>query len=175
MPDNKQIINFENEKIIAFHIGKDRHCMNEGATFYLDCMYTMALYVTVGFSIALETEKRIILLSANGVKINDKKYFIKYCNDQLFAESFWIDNEIWGDEHKTLSIHRNDERFYVHFDKSFWEEKEYFVGHKILSAKKYKKFFVVEFDNWSLRIFPYKLGELKFSTDFFEQLEQAEI
>ena len=135
---------FCDEKIVNVFMGQNEYHDIEGANCWFDCYYDIAFHTTEGYRIVLETEHYMISLGADGVNIQDKKEF-KPCDNEWLAETVhnWMDKTESGIEYETI----------VDFENTL------LVGQRLLSVEKVEKYFILNFDDFELKLVPYNLNE----------------
>ena len=128
---------FCNEKIVKVYIGvrecNDFHAENA----FLDCYHDIAFHCTKGYRLVLETASYAISLSYNGV-IKEQK------NKLQEEQGEWLRE---GIEHT-----EEDEEPFVSF------ESILFVGERLLSVTQADDIFLLQFDDFTLKLVPHPDG-----------------
>lgn len=130
---------FCDEKILKVYTGvvEDDDVYSHNA--FLDCYHDIAYHCTEGYRIVLETENYAISLSANGV-IKERK------EDLHENAGEWLQNGI-------ELIEGDDEPPWVHFETTL------FVGEKLISVTEENGLYILQFDDFALKIVPHVNGD----------------
>ena len=134
---------FCDEPIIAGYNGYIEHD-SYGENAWLDVFHDIAYHVTEGNRIVLETEHFYISLSHNGVTKTDKNCTVnEFKQDGECLDSFvqkWKDGGIpWIDYEHTL-----------------------FVGERLLNVQSIDDYYLITFDDFTLKLIPHKLHDEDF-------------
>lgn len=135
---------FCDEKVINVYLGQNEYLDVEGADCWFDCYHDIAFHTTEGYRLVLETDNYMISLGADGVTLQSKQGFKPYDQEWL-EETVHILEEEAGDGTRQMTI--------VDFKNTL------FVGQRLHSAEKCSDFFLLEFDDFKLKLIPYRLGE----------------
>lgn len=128
---------FCDEKIINVFLGQNEHHDIEGANCWFDCFRDVAFHTTEGYRLLLETNSNMISLGADGVTVTNKDDFKP------------IEHE-WLEEY----VHNFEDEVIVNFETTL------FVGQRIVSVEEKDEFYLIGFDDFSLKLFIYELGEM---------------
>lgn len=111
---------------------------NNNANYFLDCHHDITYHVTEGYRIVLETKNYLLSLGAKGVQ--------KHSKDE---------NIVSPDEYMEECIHHEDEEFpWVDFEATL------FVGERLVDVAAEHDCYIVEFDDFTLKIIPYEDGNM---------------
>ena len=135
---------FCDEKIINVYLGQNEYHDIDGANCWFDCYHDIAFHTTEGYRLILETDNHMISLGADGVTIQSKKEFKPYDHE-------WLEEtiHIWEDE----TENRMEQDIIVDFENTL------LVGQRLCSVKNCKGYFLLKFDDLTLKIIPYNLGD----------------
>ena len=128
---------FCNEKIIAVYLGQNEFHNIDGANCWFDIYHDIAFHTTEGYRLLLETDCYMISLGADGISITNKNEFKP------------IEHE-WLEEY----VHTFDDEIIVNFQTTL------FVGQRILTIEKHESYYLVQFDDFSLKLHIYDLGKM---------------
>ncbi len=129
---------FCDEKIIAVYLGQREDLdIAAGADCWLDAYHEIAFHTTEGYRLLLETDRFMISMGVEGVSITDKDIFQPHKNE-------------WLEEY----IHEPEDDFIVDFESTL------LIGQRLISVEKNADFHVIRFDDFSLKLYPYKLGKM---------------
>ena len=134
---------FCNEPIIAAYEGSREYRDIDGANSFFDCYHELAYHVTEGYRIVLETEYHYISLGIRGVELCEKTGPIT----DLEESGEWLEPYIhtdvgevpWVDYQSTL-----------------------FVGERLQSVERASDHYLLQFDDFALKLVPHALGEEDF-------------
>lgn len=132
------------EKVMKVYVGQNESHNIEGADYWLDCLHDIAVHITPGYRLVLETENYMISLGADGVDLTEKSNFRSYDDERLEECVHVIDFET-GEGTKQA----------VFTDL----ETTLFVGERLLSVENNSAYFKLNFDDFVLKLIPYKLNE----------------
>ena len=129
---------FCDEKILKVYMGveEDDDVYNHNA--FLDCYHDIAYHCTEGYRIVLETENYAISLSSKGVVKERKEELCENAGE-------WLQNGI-----ETIE---EDEPPWVHFETTL------FVGERLLSVIRQNNIYLVQFDDFNLKLIPHLDGD----------------
>lgn len=128
---------FCDEKIIAVYLGQNEYHDIEGANCWFDIYHDVAFHTTEGYRLLLETDSYMISLGADGVSVTNKDEFKP------------IEHE-WLEEY----VHNLDDEVIVNFETTL------LVGQRILTVDKNDDFYLIQFDDFSLKLYVYELGKM---------------
>ncbi len=128
---------FCDEKIIAVYLGQNEYHDIEGANCWFDIYHDIAFHTTEGYRLLLETDSYMISLGADGVSVTNKVEFKP------------IEHE-WLEEY----VHNLDDEVIVNFETTL------LVGQRILTVDKNDDFYLIQFDDFSLKLYVYELGKM---------------
>lgn len=128
---------FCDEKIIAVYLGQNEYDDIDGADCWFDICHDIAFHTTEGYRLLLETDSYMISLGVGGVSVTNKDEFTP------------IEHE-WLEEY----VHTFEDEVIVN------SESTLFVGQRILSVEAKDEFYLIELDNFSLKLFAYELGKM---------------
>lgn len=136
---------FCNEPIVNVYTGQSdlfipetKEYDNIGASF-LDCYHDIAYHVEPGQCLVLETKSYAIFIDSNGVHILNAP--VKPRSDKEWLEACVIKDPGWAD--------------WVHFKQTLFE------GEFLLEVQKEDGIFIAKFTDFTLKIIPYKLGQMR--------------
>lgn len=127
-----------NEKVLKVYMGNveyDGVCSHNA---FLDCYHDIVYHCTDGYRLVLETENYAISLCKNGVVKQSK-------NELIERENEWLQNGI--------EYFEDGEAPWVHFETTL------FVGERLLSLTKDNDIYLLEFDDFILKIIPHEYGD----------------
>lgn len=129
---------FCDEKILKVYMGvvEDDDIYSHNA--FLDCYHDIAYHCTEGYRIVLETENYAISLSAKGVIKERKEELCENAGE-------WLQNGI--------ELFEEDETPWVHFETTL------FVGERVLSVIQQDNIYLVQFDDFILKLVPHLDGD----------------
>lgn len=130
---------FCDERIINVFLGQNENDdVDENCWF--DCYHDIAFHTTKGYRLVLETENYMISLSTDGVNIESKNEFKTYADE-------WLEEtvNIWEDETEDGT----EQDVFVDLENTL------FVGERLLSVEKSDGYFILEFDDFKLKLIPY--------------------
>lgn len=128
---------FCNEKIIAVYLGQNEYHDIDGANCWFDIYHDIAFHTTEGYRLLLETDSYMISLGSDGVSVTNKDEFKP------------IEHE-WLEEY----VHNLEDEVIVEFESTL------FVGQRILTVDKNDDFSLIQFDDFSLKLYVYELGNM---------------
>lgn len=128
---------FCDEKIIAVYLGQNEYHDIEGANCWFDIYHDIAFHTTEGYRLLLETDSYMISLGADGVSVTNKDEFKP------------IEHE-WLEEY----VHNLDDEVIVNFETTL------LVDQRILTVDKNDDFYLIQFDDFSLKLYVYELGKM---------------
>lgn len=128
---------FCDEKIIAVYLGQNEHYDIEGANCWFDIYHDIAFHTTEGYRLLLETDSNMISVGTDGVTVTSKDDFKPIEHEWL--EEF-VDNYGGG--------------VIVDFQSTL------FVGQRILSVDQENAFYLIQFDDFFLKLYIYELGKM---------------
>lgn len=128
---------FCDEKIIAVYLGQNEYHDIEGANCWFDIYHDIAFHTTEGYRLLLETDSYMISLGADGVSVTNKDEFKP------------IEHE-WLEEY----VHNLDDEVIVNFETTL------LVGQRILTVDKNDDFYLIQFDDFSFKLYVYELGKM---------------
>ena len=128
---------FCDEKIIAVYLGQNEYHDIDGANCWFDIYHDIAFHTTEGYRLILETNSYMISLGADGVSVTNKDEFKP------------IEHE-WLEEY----VHNLKDKVIVNFETTL------FVGQRISSVDKNDEFYLIQFDDFSLKMYVYELGKM---------------
>ena len=128
---------FCNEKIVAVYLGQNEYHDIDGANCWFDIYHDIAFHTTEGYRLLLETDSYMISLGADGVTVTNKDEFKP------------IEHE-WLEEY----VHNLEDGVIVEFESTL------FVGQRISSVDKNDEFYLIQFDDFSLKMYVYELGKM---------------
>lgn len=105
---------------------------------FLDCYHDLAYHCTEGFRIVLETDNYFMSLASNGVTKEQKEGFFE-------REDGLLQNGV--------EVSESDEMPWLYLETTL------FVGERLLSVVREKDIFLVQFDDFLLKIIPHKSGD----------------
>ena len=120
---------FCNEKIVAVYLGQNEYHDIDGANCWFDIYHDIAFHTTEGYRLLLETDSYMISLGADGVTVTNKDEFKP------------IEHE-WLEEY----VHNLEAGVIVEFESTL------FVGQRISSVDKNDEFYLIQFDDFSLKM-----------------------
>ncbi len=129
---------FCQEEIIKVYMGVQEWDDVYDHNAFLDCYHDIAYHCTEGYRLVFETENYAISLSVNGV-IKEPKARLRE------AEGEWLQNGI--------EIFEDGEAPWVHFETTL------FVGERLLSVIQQDNIYLVQFDDFSLKLIPHSNGD----------------
>lgn len=129
---------FCDEKVLKVYIGvvEDDDVYSHNA--FLDCFHDIAYHCTEGYRIVLETENYAISLSVNGVTKERKNALCEKAGE-------WLQNGV--------EIFEEDEPPWVLFETTL------FVGERVLSVTQQDNIYLVQFDDFTLKLIPHSNSE----------------
>ena len=129
---------FCDEKILKVYMGvvEDDDVYSHNA--FLDCFHDIAYHCTEGYRIVLETENYAISLSSKGVTKERKEELCENTGE-------WLQNGI--------ELFEEDEPPWVRFETTL------FVGERVLSVIQQDSIYLVQFDDFTLKLIPHSNGE----------------
>ena len=129
---------FCDEKILKVYMGvvEDDDVYSHNA--FLDCYHDIAYHCTEGYRIVLETENYAISLSSKGVTKERKEELCENTGE-------WLQNGI--------ELFEEDEPPWVHFETTL------FVGERVLFVIQQDSIYLVQFDDFTLKLIPHSNGE----------------
>ena len=135
---------FCDEKIINVFLGQNEYHDIEGANCWFDCFHDIAFHTTAGYRLVLETDNHMIALCAEGVTIQSKKDFKPY-DDEWLEETahIWEEETENGIVRETIVDMKNT----------------LFVGQRLCSVKNCNDIFILNFDDFEMKLIPYNLGD----------------
>ena len=128
---------FCDEKIIAVYLGQNEYHDIDGANCWFDIYHDIAFHTTEGYRLILETNSYMISLGADGVSVTNKDEFKP------------IEHE-WLEEY----VHNLEDEVIANFETTL------FVGQRISSVDKNDEFYLIQFDDFSLKMYVYELGKM---------------
>ena len=128
---------FCDEKIIAVYLGQNEYHDIDGADCWFDIYHDIAFHTTEGYRLLLETDSYMISLGADGVTVTNKDEFKP------------IEHE-WLEEY----VHNLEDEVIVNFETTL------FVDQRISSVNKTEGFYLIRFDDFSLKMYVYELGKM---------------
>lgn len=128
---------FCTEKIIAVYLGQNEYHDIDGANCWFDIYHDIAFHTTEGYRLLLETDSYMISLGTDGVSVTNKDEFKP------------IEHE-WLEEY----VHNLEDGVIVEFESTL------FVGQRISSVDKNDEFYLIQFDDFSLKMYVYELGKM---------------
>ena len=128
---------FCDEKIIAVYLGQNEYHDIDGADCWFDIYHEIAFHTTEGYRLLLETDSYMISLGADGVTVTNKDEFKP------------IEHE-WLEEY----VHNLEDEVIVNFETTL------FVDQRISSVNKTEGFYLIRFDDFSLKMYVYELGKM---------------
>lgn len=120
---------------MAVYLGQNEYI--DDANCWFDVYHDIAFHTTEGYRLLLETDSYMISLDADGVSVINKDEFKP------------IEHE-WLEEY----IHNLEDEVIVDFESTL------FVGQRIVSVEEKDEFYLIGFDNFSLKLFIYELGKM---------------
>ena len=129
---------FCEEKILKVYMGVVEYDDKYSYSEFLDCYHDIAYHCTDGYRLVLETENYAISLCKNGVVKQDKNKLVE-------RENEWIRNGI--------EYFEDGEAPWVRFETTL------FVGERLLSVVKDNDIYLLEFDDFTLKIIPHENGD----------------
>lgn len=127
---------FCDEKIISVYVGVIEDALYTQNAF-LDCYHDLAYHCTEGYRMILETENYIISIAANGVIKESKDALCKKKGECL---------------QNGVELIEKDEPPFVSL------ETMLFVGERLLSVVKEKEIFLLQFEDFTLKLIPHSDG-----------------
>jgi hypothetical protein len=124
---------FCDEPIKEVYIGSEEYYDVYNHKAFLDCYHGMAYYCTEGYRLVLVTENYAVSLSKDGV-IREKR------EDLHEKEGEWL--------REGVEYTEDDELPWVHYETTL------FVGERILSVTENDGKYVIQFDDFSLKLIP---------------------
>ena len=128
---------FCNEKINAVYLGQNEYHDIDGANCWFDIYHDIAFHTTEGYRLLLETDSYMISLGADGVTVTNKDEFKP------------VEHE-WLEEY----VHNLEDEVIVNFETTL------FVDQRILSVDKTEEFYLIQFDDFALKMYVYELGKM---------------
>ena len=128
---------FCNEKIIAVYLGQNEYHDIDGANCWFDIYHDIAFHTTEGYRLLLETDSYMISLGADGVTVTNKDEFKP------------VEHE-WLEEY----VHNLEDEVIINFEATL------FVDQRILSVNKTEEFYLIQFDDFTLKMYVYELGKM---------------
>lgn len=128
---------FCDEKIIAVYLGQNEYHDIDGANCWFDIYHDIAFHTTEGYRLLLETDSYMISLGADGVTVTNKDEFKP------------VEHE-WLEEY----VHNLEDEVIVNFETTL------FVDQRILSVDKTEEFYLIQFDDFVLKMYVYELGKM---------------
>ena len=128
---------FCDEKIIAVYLGQNEYHDIDGADCWFDIYHDIAFHTTEGYRLLLETDSYMISLGADGVTVTNKDEFKP------------IEHE-WLEEY----VHNLEDEVIVNFETTL------FVDQRISSVDKKEEFYLIQFDDFTLKMYVYELGKM---------------
>ena len=128
---------FCDEKIIAVYLGQNEYHDIDGANCWFDIYHDIAFHTTEGYRLLLETDSYMISLGADGVTFTNKDEFKP------------VEHE-WLEEY----VHNLEDEVIVNFETTL------FVDQRISSVNKTEGFYLIRFDDFSLKMYVYELGKM---------------
>lgn len=128
---------FCDEKIIAVYLGQNEYHDIDGANCWFDIYHDIAFHTTEGYRLLLETDSYMISLGADGVTVTNKDEFKP------------VEHE-WLEEY----VHNLEDEVIVNFETTL------FVDQRILSVDKTEEFYLIQFDDFALKMYVYELGKM---------------
>ena len=128
---------FCDETIIAVYLGKNEYDDIDGANCWFDVYHDIAFHTTEGYRLLLETNHFMISLGVSGVSITSKEDFKP------------IEHE-WLEEY----VHDFHGEAIVSFQSTL------FVGQKIKAVEKHESHYLIQFDDFSMKLHIYDLGTM---------------
>lgn len=128
---------FCDEKIIAVYLGQNEYHDIDGADCWFDIYHDIAFHTTEGYRLLLETDSYMISLGADGVTVTNKDEFKP------------IEHE-WLEEY----VHNLEDEVIVNFETTL------FVDQRISSVDKNEEFYLIQFDDFTLKMYVYELGKM---------------
>ena len=123
--------------IFAVYLGQNEYHDIDGANCWFDIYHDIAFHTTEGYRLLLETDSYMISLGADGVTVTNKDEFKP------------IEHE-WLEEY----VHNLEAGVIVEFESTL------FVGQRISSVDKNDEFYLIQFDDFSLKMYVYELGKM---------------
>ena len=128
---------FCDEKIIAVYLGQNEYHDIDGANCWFDIYHDIAFHTTEGYRLLLETDSYMISLGADGVTVTNKDEFKP------------VEHE-WLEEY----VHNLEDEVIVNFETTL------FVDQRISSVDKTEEFYLIQFDDFALKMYIYELGKM---------------
>ena len=128
---------FCDEKIIAVYLGQNEYHDIDGANCWFDIYHDIAFHTTEGYRLLLETDSYMISLGADGVTVTNKDEFKP-------IEHEWLEDY----------VHNLEDEVIVNFETTL------FVDQRILSVNKTEEFYLIQFDDFALKMYVYELGKM---------------
>ena len=128
---------FCDEKIIAVYLGQNEYHDFDGANCWFDIYHDIAFHTTEGYRLLLETDSYMISLGADGVTVTNKDDFKP------------IEHE-WLEEY----VHNLEDGVIVNFESTL------FVGQRIISVEQENAFYMIQLDDFFLKLYIYELGKM---------------
>ena len=128
---------FCDEKIIAVYLGQNEYHDFDGANCWFDIYHDIAFHTTEGYRLLLETDSYMISLGADGVTVTNKDDFKP------------IEHE-WLEEY----VHNLEDEVIVNFESTL------FVGQRIISVEQENAFYMIQLDDFFLKLYIYELGKM---------------
>lgn len=128
---------FCDEKIIAVYLGHNEYDDFDGANCWFDIYHDIAFHTTEGYRLLLETDSYMISLGADGVTVTNKDDFKP------------IEHE-WLEEY----VHNLEDGVIVNFESTL------FVGQRIISVEQENAFYMIQLDDFFLKLYIYELGKM---------------
>jgi hypothetical protein len=128
---------FCDEKIIAVYLGQNEYHDIDGANCWFDIYHDIAFHTTEGYRLLLETDSYMISLGADGVTVTNKDEFKP------------VEHE-WLEEY----VHNLEDEVIINFEATL------FVDQRILSVDKTEEFYLIQFDDFALKMYVYELGKM---------------
>lgn len=128
---------FCEEKITAVYLGQNEYHDLEGTNCWFDIYHDIAFHTTEGYRLLLETDGYMISLGIEGVSITNKDEFKP-------IEHEWLEEYVQDFEDEVI----------IDFQTTL------FVGQRILFVEKKEEFYLIQFDDFSLKLYIYELGKM---------------
>lgn len=125
------------EKIIAVYLGQNEYHDIDGASCWFDIYHDIAFHTTEGYRLLLETDGYMISLGVGGVSVTRKDEFAPIAHE-------------WLEEY----VHSFEDEVIVNFESTL------FVGQRIWVVDKKDDFYLIQFDDFSLKLYIYELGKM---------------
>ena len=135
---------FCDEKILAVYTScGPKYDLDDGEDLFFDCYHDLALHITEGVRIVLETENYYLALESSGVKKHAKTLLpSEFARDTAYFEPL-IDTE-------------NEATMWVDYETTL------FVGERLREVEALPERFLLHFDDFELKIVPHTLGDNAF-------------